>query len=178
MMRARGFTLIEVMISIIVLIIILAVAVPNLSDLLRRHRLWTQADGFASALSLARSAAISRNTCGAVVAIGGDATWRQGWIAFVDTNCNRAFDAGELRLTQGGALPDAMTATFLSSDPSAPYVLYSPVGYTRTAAAGPMQAVMTFADGDRLRRVRINALGRARTCEQANDPSCTGVNDE
>ncbi|WP_428852470.1 GspH/FimT family pseudopilin [Imbroritus primus] len=178
MMRVRGFTLIEIMITIVVLVIILAVAVPNLSDLLRRHRLWTQADSFASALSLARSAAISRNTCGAVIATDGDANWRQGWMAFVDANCNRAFDAGEIRLTQSGALPDAMTATFLSSDPGAPYVLYSPVGYTRTAAAGPMQAVMTFADGDHLRRVRINALGRARTCEQASDASCTGVNDE
>jgi type IV fimbrial biogenesis protein FimT len=177
-MRARGFTLIEIMITIVVLVIVLAVAVPNLSDLLRRQRLWTLTDSFASALSVARSAAISRNTCAAVIAIDNNANWQQGWMAFVDANCNRTFDAGELRLTQGNALPASVTATFVSSDPGAPYVLYSPVGYSRTAAAGPLQAVMTFSDDTLTRRVRLNALGRARTCDPVSDASCTATNNE
>lgn len=178
MQRTRGFTLIEIMITIIVLIVVLAVAVPNLSDLLRRHRLWTLTDEFASALSVARSAAISRNTCATVAAINDDVEWRQGWRAFVDANCNRSFDAGELQLVQSHALPASVTVAFTSTDAGAPYVLYSPVGYTRTVAAGPMQTVVTFADGELLRRVRINALGRARTCDPVADASCTSNNDE
>lgn len=58
----RGFTLIELMITIAVASILLAVAVPSFNQLIVTNRLTTQANEVVAALNFARSEAIKRNT--------------------------------------------------------------------------------------------------------------------
>lgn len=59
--RQKAFTLIELMISILVLLVLLAIAVPSFTDLLARNRLSAQANELLSVLQLARSEAIKQN---------------------------------------------------------------------------------------------------------------------
>ncbi len=57
-----GFTIVELMITVSVASILLAVAVPSFNQLMVTNRLTTQANDFVSALNYARSEAIKRNT--------------------------------------------------------------------------------------------------------------------
>lgn len=59
--RQNAFTLIELMISILVLLVLMAIAVPSFTDLLARNRLAGQANELLSVLQLARSEAIKQN---------------------------------------------------------------------------------------------------------------------
>jgi type IV fimbrial biogenesis protein FimT len=57
----RGFTLIELVVTMTVLAILAALAAPNFADFMRRNAVETQANEFLGALRLARSTAISQN---------------------------------------------------------------------------------------------------------------------
>lgn len=59
--QQKAFTLIELMISILVLLVLVAAAVPSFTDLLARNRLSGQANELLSVLQLARSEAIKQN---------------------------------------------------------------------------------------------------------------------
>ncbi|MCH8537167.1 MAG: GspH/FimT family pseudopilin [Alkalimonas sp.] len=59
--RTRGFTLIELMVTVAVLVIVLTVAVPSFTNLINGNRLTSQANELLSAMTLARSEAIRLN---------------------------------------------------------------------------------------------------------------------
>jgi len=94
MKRSRGFTLIELMITLVLAAIILTLAVPGFQDIIRNNRAATQANELVTALSLARSEAVKR---GARVSLcpsadqascTGGTDWSNGWIVFLDTAAN------------------------------------------------------------------------------------------
>lgn len=60
--RGSGFTLVELLVTIGVASILLAIAVPSFNQLMVANRLTTQANDFVSAINFARSEAIKRNT--------------------------------------------------------------------------------------------------------------------
>ncbi|MGD9602622.1 MAG: GspH/FimT family pseudopilin [Gammaproteobacteria bacterium] len=100
MRRHLGFTLHELMLTIAVLAIGLAIAVPQMRSVILDNRLVSQINTFNSTLALARSEAVKQNTLTVVcVSEDGDtctddANWSDGWMVFVDRNGDLAFDAG------------------------------------------------------------------------------------
>jgi type IV fimbrial biogenesis protein FimT len=88
----KGFTLLELMTAITILAILLAIAVPSFSDIVRNSRISSQTNAIVSALNLARSEATKRGipvaTCAGNPALSnclGAADWSKGWIDFGDT---------------------------------------------------------------------------------------------
>jgi type IV fimbrial biogenesis protein FimT len=103
-----GFTLVELMVTISVLGILIALAAPSFQSLIERVRIEGQVGKLRTDLSYARTEAIrmgqsvhickrdgmSTTKCGS----GSINNWEQGWLIFVDTNSNNEIDAGEVAL--------------------------------------------------------------------------------
>lgn len=74
----RGFTLVEMVVTIAVLGIILSIVAPSLNDFLDRYRVKRAADTFSAVLINAKSEAIKRNTIVRTVITGNGTTWCAG----------------------------------------------------------------------------------------------------
>jgi type IV fimbrial biogenesis protein FimT len=75
-MRGRGFTLIELMVTLVVLVVLITIAAPSFSELTASQRTQTAATDIFSSLLRARSEAIKQN---ADVTIAPSGTWPEGW---------------------------------------------------------------------------------------------------
>jgi len=73
-----GFTLVELMVTVIIGAILLSIAVPSFTNLIRRNQITTYANEFGTAVNLARSEAIKRGTSISVTSNSGT-NWTQGW---------------------------------------------------------------------------------------------------
>lgn len=82
----RGFTLIELMVTLAVAFILTLVAVPALQNFIRNDRDWTEANSLVMSLNAARSEAIKQDTAVSVCPTSNGTTcskaapWSQGWI--------------------------------------------------------------------------------------------------
>jgi len=89
--RNQGFTLVELMVTIAIVAILLAVALPSFEGSMRSNRVATATNELISTLSLARSEAI-RSPGGALVCTTSDGVdcdasdWNTGWMVWVDWN--------------------------------------------------------------------------------------------
>lgn len=111
--QAKGFTLIELMITITVAGILLTIAVPSFTKLVLSNRLKSYANDFVASVHLARSEAIKRNApielCmssnGTSCITTGD--WEQGWIVINTADSTvvqrqQAFSNGIKMVESGG----------------------------------------------------------------------------
>ena len=124
---ARGFTLIELVVTVAIVSILTMLAVPSYQYVTTSSRLVTEINSLSGDLQFARIEAIKEGLPVTVCASSDGATcslspaWQGGWIVFSDTNANQVVDAGEnLRRVQtpliGGdslvASPGATAVTF------------------------------------------------------------------
>lgn len=102
---ARGFTLYELLVTLTVIAVLAAIAVPAFQQLIARHRQTAAMNTFIAALHTTRSEALKRKaravlcpsrngeTCDGA---GSTATvWSEGYLLFVDHNANRDRDPDE-----------------------------------------------------------------------------------
>ncbi|EAQ95817.1 GspH/FimT family pseudopilin [Congregibacter litoralis] len=149
----KGFTLIELMITLVVLAILLGVGVPSFNLLRLNSNTAALANDFASALNLARSEAVTRAEQVEVCPSSDGATctgnWTQGWIVIVSASSEvlRAYPAPpqDATITQ---TPAANTA-----------VAFGPLGQP-VAGATDIFAQIDGCLGDRARQIETAAAGR------------------
>ncbi len=101
MKRASGFTIIELMITVVVLGIALTFAVPSMQQFIMNNRMTSQLNLMSSNLAMARSEAIKQNMPVLLCPSGGGATcsesnWESGWLVFVDRDRDMALDGEAL----------------------------------------------------------------------------------
>lgn len=79
--HARGFTLIELVVTLMVAGVLIAVAVPGFAATIRQNRLVSDANQFLTMFNLARSEAIKRGVAVSVEAVAGNSSneWGGGW---------------------------------------------------------------------------------------------------
>lgn len=116
--RENGFTLIELIITLTVVGILTAIAVPGLRQFVESSRLTTATNEFIGDLSNARVEAMKRGTGSQTVVCASSngtsctgSAWEAGWIFFVDADVNGTFSAGDTLLKFHEALPASLTAT-------------------------------------------------------------------
>ncbi len=100
MKRENGFTLVELLISIVIVTTLLAMGIPSFKDFLKNNRLVAQSNGLVAALQLARSEAVKRGTDTVICASSnqtsctGNGDWDKGWIVFSDIDRNGTPNVG------------------------------------------------------------------------------------
>jgi type IV fimbrial biogenesis protein FimT len=105
--KSSGFTLVELMITLAIAGILVAVGIPSFSSTISSNRLSSYANEFVTALNLARSEAIRRGQ-NVVVRRIGTQQWENGWQVFVDVdrsstaNTNTFNDDGDNTLCEAG----------------------------------------------------------------------------
>ncbi|MCU0755725.1 MAG: GspH/FimT family pseudopilin [Xanthomonadales bacterium] len=165
----RGFTVIELMITVALAAVLLAVALPNFSDALVRSRVAGAADELQSALSLARAEALKLKLPVTLCARATGTTcntgtsWNAGFLLFQDPNGNGLPDEGELILRDRPF--DLPNVGVTSTTPSVSFTGNGRVagGATRTfevAGAGCSLGSPTGAELGKRRQLAVAASGR------------------
>jgi type IV fimbrial biogenesis protein FimT len=80
----RGFTLIELMVTLVIVSVLLAIGVPSMSKLVASNRISTHTNEFVGALSLARAEAVRRSEGVSIRSKDGDIEFATGWTVFRD----------------------------------------------------------------------------------------------
>lgn len=117
----RGFNLIELMIIIFIIGILLIGSIISFGPFLRRSRLESYIQGLASAIKMARAAAMNDGERAVIVVVdAGENAQNLGdgrnshYLAFLDANTNNQFDAGE-RVLDRGAWSEGGAATVIEN---------------------------------------------------------------
>ena len=88
--KESGFTLVELLVTIIVATVLLATGVPAFKDFIKNNRVTAQTNDLISTIQLARSEALKRGSNMVICASDdkttctGKDTWADGWIVFSD----------------------------------------------------------------------------------------------
>ncbi|HKW87862.1 MAG TPA: GspH/FimT family pseudopilin [Candidatus Acidoferrales bacterium] len=176
----KGFTTVELMVSLGVMVVIAAIAVPSLLQGWNSYRLTSAAGNIAGLLERARFEAIRRNT--RIACIG--APQANGFAIWIDLNGNGALDPGEPEVIFNGAAvpmaagtapgPASMGAAYANAIvPPGPATQYGSVSFnargTTVTAAGltaPYYVVylgMTNQPTYGYRAVTITPMGQVKT---------------
>jgi type IV fimbrial biogenesis protein FimT len=114
--RSAGFSLIEMITTMSILAILLAIASPGLASLTSANSLSVAQGELAASLVLARSEAMKRGVSVGLAAATpqSGSEFTAGWNVFVDSNGNGRFDVGETIVRQEPPLRGDMRVSLAS----------------------------------------------------------------
>lgn len=156
---ARGFSLIEMMITLAIAAIMLGIAVPAMSGLIASNRLKSQASDLLANLALARSEAIKRGVlttlCPSDTGTGCTNTdWSAGYLLFINVDGDNNFDTGsDSILRVGGRLSG--NSTLASSD----FRAAAPLHFLPSGQAGKAGSFTLCQSGQAGRIIAVTLAG-------------------
>lgn len=161
--RQCGFTLMELIITVAIAAIVLAIGVPSFQGIMRNNRAATQANEIIGALNLARSEAVKRgrrvSLCPSSNGTGCSGTdWSSGWIVFVDTSAADASVTVGQVLRVWGALAGDPTFTGPAS------IRYRPTGGIISASS---QEQLSYTLDTVQQAVCVSLVGRTRVVKES-----------
>jgi len=174
----HGFTLYELMITVLIIGVILAFGVPNFGEFIKNSRMTATANDLLSSFLVARSEAAraksniticasANSLAGAAAACGG--VFDQGWIIFEDTDGDIVRDPGESLLRAQPPVPNGLN---IIPDNGANYFSFAATGLGRGDVGGAPAFVTATICDDRgteiaaggwsaARRLVVTPIGRA-----------------
>lgn len=183
--KQNGFTLYELLITVVIIGIILSLGIPNFMDFTANSRITATANDIHASFHMARSEAAraktnvticaSANSMDAGANCGG--TFADGWIVFQDTNGDINRDAGETILRAHPAPSDRLS---ISTPGMGQYFGFAGTGLGRGNVTGqpPVTTAVICDDRGNItaagglsagRAVVITPLGRATVIREVAD---------
>lgn len=177
--KQGGFTLIELMFTIVVLAVLLAIGVPNFRDFLHNSRMTSAANDFLTDVNLARSESVKRrvsvtlckSTDGSSCTTDASVALRR-WIVYVDdansgavhaNDGNGSVDSGET------VLKDRTIATSVTPLATGNRIVFQPNGFpvvdatnalTRILMCDARRSAISTGGASAARGINISATGR------------------
>jgi type IV fimbrial biogenesis protein FimT len=159
--RERGFNLIEMLVTLMVIGIVVAAGAPSMADFINDMRLTASTNDLLSFFNYARSEAAKRGARVTICISSDQATcsttgtdWATGAVAFVDTNANGQVNVGEtvLRVMDPNSGVTILATTAFATDY---YFAYRPSG-----AASSQGTLRLCRSGRKARDVSVSSVGR------------------
>ena len=167
--RQRGFTLIELMVTVGLVALLLSAVIPNMRTFLRNNQLSGGVNDMLRSIQIARTEAIKRQNgnvviCGtaapavADTAMSCDYATFKGWFVFQDTNGNWQHDAAEPVIERHGLLDTNVT---VKTDANARIVSFGPSGFANPAGVKVPMRTLVICDSRGVQQVGTAATARA-----------------
>jgi len=165
-MREKGFTLIELMITLAIAAILLTVAVPSFQSLIENNRLATNVNQVITILHYLKSEAVKRNVavslcagnpnngCACNPGPGCNATWKNGYIVFTDPNVNCTVDQGDQILQAREGIRGDYTITAVGC------LTFRALGNLSANNTVTISICTSNLTADNIRDIVINPVGR------------------
>ena len=157
--RARGMTLVELMVVLAVVAVSATLAAPNLAQFMANYRVRAAAESMLNGLNFARTEALRRNTAVSFTLTPGGSGWAV-----------RQVSSGTALLTRSDN--DSPNTTVTSVD-SALSVTFLSNGLLQSGTQLSQVTVASFVNGSDTRRINVYGGGLIRMC----DPAVTTADD-
>lgn len=191
--RHRGFTVIELMVTVALVAILAALAVPSLRAFIVRNNFSSMGNEFSGSILRARNEAVSKNMCvtmcmsstvdtttgnGPVCLTNGQ-DWQVGWIVFLNPECNTTINRPQETNASGTLVNKPENMLLVRRTGNADYTLmsqsttrkiqFNPRGNSNLGAAGRFDLVYTDNQLSNAYgfSICLDALGRTRSVPAA-----------
>ncbi len=166
MKHYRGFTLIELMVTIVIVAILLGIAVPEFSTFMKNNRIATAASELLADLALARSEAGKRGQNVTVCISSDGATcagtdWMGGRLVFADGGTAGVVDSGDTIIRFSEAKNNGTTMTSEN---------FANTGFVRYSASGTVTTGSTNKGSFKICDSRTGNFGRVITLTNTGRP--------
>lgn len=184
-MRANGFTLLELLVTLAILVILIAFAAPSMANLIERNQGASLSNQLLTSINLARytavlqgrTAAVCKSADGLKCTSSGD--WSQGWIVFEDidkdkdclfsTTTNTCADGGRVLQYHPGS--SSQKITLQGNQNVSSIISYNPQG--KAAMSNGTLTVCRKRDKTALSGMVISPSGRVRQATTGDTTSCS-----
>lgn len=167
---SRGFTIVELLVTLALFSIIAGVVTPSLSNFYKRARVSSIVNNHVAAIQLARHTAISENTFVAVCPSSDRERCSEDWslskIVFVDEDGDGSLDGDEEIIASIDMVNDYRIKTTRDTLRFAPF--NTAQNFTATISICPEDETTTFS-----RAIVISNVGRVRLEKDQDDIDCS-----
>lgn len=161
--KENAFTLVELIITLTILGITAAIAIPSMNTFVESNRLTALTNDFLADINLARSESIKRGVqtaiCGSPTSpsCAGGANWNGGWLVFVDADNSSTWSSGDIEIKTHEAVPKNNTIT-----PPATIIVFNRSGGSQS---GNVTSTVCNSNIKKKRDIGINSVGRTSLTE-------------
>jgi len=174
--RVRGFSLIELLITIAIAAIVAGLAAPSFKKMMNANRIQTAASALQGDLMFARTEAVKRGIWVSVcpsadqATCSGNNSWHTGWIVFYDKAGNGVYDANIDTILKVRAATPGGNTIVASPAPTQNAVIFNREGFTTNLGGSTVALTLHTSDNiaNATRCVLVNFGGSLSTVSKGS----------